>query len=131
MKHPTQEWKWFGLSGHCIIGRWCRFHLATQVGPWLISTIGLYVHPQDSMGNEQDEAKYLIDNPDGETLGHERHYETMVFLAGKPCETKRCGGGMPAIGGNELFAKGYENAGDATRGHLAACKMFAKRGKTP
>jgi hypothetical protein len=35
--------RWFGHAGHFICAEWCRFHLCTQVGPYLISTVGEYV----------------------------------------------------------------------------------------
>ena len=37
-----QDWKWFRHPGHFICARWCRFHLCTQVGKWLVSTVGEY-----------------------------------------------------------------------------------------
>jgi hypothetical protein len=37
-----EGWEWFGNAAHLIVSRDCRFHLATLVGPWLISTVGEY-----------------------------------------------------------------------------------------
>ena len=34
------NWKWFGSPGHFNGGAWCRFHLCTQVGKYVISTVG-------------------------------------------------------------------------------------------
>ena len=42
---PKEDWKWFGSPGHYICSRWCRFHLCTLVGQYIVSTIGEYVHP--------------------------------------------------------------------------------------
>lgn len=44
----ANEWEWFGNAAHFICGRWCRFHLATKVGKYLISTVGEYVSPRNS-----------------------------------------------------------------------------------
>jgi hypothetical protein len=53
---PVHNWKWFGSAAHFICGRWCRFHLATQVGRYLISTVGEFVHPRHG-GSERAEAE--------------------------------------------------------------------------
>lgn len=122
------EWRWFGTAGHLIVGRWCRFHLCTQVGPWLVSTVGEYVHPRHSEGSERAEAKYLERHPNGEEIGYGRTYETMVFRAGEPCVDPECNCGMPSpTDWNELDSIGYNNRGDATRGHLALCERWAAK----
>lgn len=126
---PTHggDWKWFGNAGHFICGQWCRFHLTTQVGTYLVSTVGEYVHPHHGAGSEQGEAEWLKKNWPGEDIGYGRKYETMVFRAGNPCDSPRCGGcGLPQIDGAELDCNGYNNAGDATRGHMALCEKWAK-----
>jgi len=122
---PHSEWKHFGNAAHFICGRWCRFHLATQVGPWLVSTVGEYVHPSRSAGSERTEIDYLLDNPLGEEIGGGRFFETMVFPAGEPCNTKECACGMPAIGGDEVDFSGYMTRKEATEGHRAMCEKYA------
>ena len=124
---PKEEWKWFGSPGHFICARWCRFHLCTQVGKFLISTVGEYVHPRHAMGFEKMEAEWLESNPYGEDIGCGRKYETMVFLAGQVCTRVGCGCGMPTIDGAELDTSGYNTAGDATKGHMEMCKLFASK----
>ena len=42
---PQSEWKWFGVAAHFIGGISCEFHLATQVGSVLVSTVGQYKLP--------------------------------------------------------------------------------------
>jgi hypothetical protein len=121
------DWKWFGNAGHFICGQWCRFHLTTQVGPYLISTVGEYVHPRHSQGSERTEAEWLKKNWPGEEIGFGRKYETMVFRAGKPCDSPKCGCGLPEIDGSELDGNGYNNAKDATEGHMALCRKWANR----
>ena len=123
---PVKDWEWFGHAAHFCCGRWCRFHMATKVGPWLISTVGLYVHPRNSEGNETNEGKWLSDHPNGEEIGCDRFYETMVFKAGAPCTSLECGCGLPGIGGSEVDSEGYKTAGEARKGHMALCLKYAK-----
>ena len=125
---PPSKWKWFGVSAHFICGTWCRFHMATKVGKYLVSTVGQYVAPRRSGGHEAIEAAWLKEHPNGEEIGCGRFYETMVFKAGKPCAAETCGCGLPGIDGNELDTYGYLTAGEATRGHMAMCNKWAKSG---
>ena len=126
MTIPKAEWRWFGDVAHLIVGRWCRFHLATQVGPWLVSTVGRYVHPRHSKGSESGEAAWLAKNPNGEEIGLSRFYETMVFRAGVPCDAYGCECGMPSLANAiELDMRGYMDAKAATEGHHAMCEKWA------
>jgi hypothetical protein len=118
------NWNWFGHVGHFICGRWCRFHLTTQVGEYLVSTIGEYIHPSDSAGSEVKEAEWLKKNYPGRDIGYNRKYETMVFKAGPPCNAKDCHCGQPSIDGSELDSLGYNNAKDATEGHYLMCEKY-------
>lgn len=138
------NWKWFGHAGHFICGHQCRFHLATKVGKYLVSTVG-ELWPE--RGSREIHAKvhdpqWLAENIHlkgdifdhaymsrfgFEEVGCDRKYETMVFLAGKPCKSKSCGCGLPVISGSELDFQGYNNAGDATRGHLKLCQKWSKK----
>src|SRR6266446_3892048 len=91
----ADKWQWFGNVGHLCVGRWCRFHMTTKVGEYLVSTVGEYVHPRHSNGSERAEADWLKDNWPGENIGCDRKYETMVFKARAPCKAKDCGCGLP------------------------------------
>jgi len=122
------EWKWYGLAGHFICGRWCRFHLATEIGPYLISTMGQYVHPRNSGASEASEAVWLKDHPDGEEVGRGRCYETMVFRTTGRCESRTCGCGLPTIDPSSLDFEGYMTAREASAGHLAMCKKWSSNG---
>jgi hypothetical protein len=124
----TQDkWEWFGNVGHFICGRWCRFHLCTKVGKYLISTVGEYVHPRHSKGSELAEIKWLQKNWPGEDIRYQKKYETMVFVAGERCAIKGCDCGLPSIGGEELDMMGYNTAGEATRGHMELCLKWSRR----
>jgi hypothetical protein len=122
----AEKWEWFGMAGHFICGRWCRFHLTTRVGKFLVSTVGLYVHPRRSNGREDTEAEWLAQNPRGEQIGADRFYETMVFLAGERCREKNCGCGQPRIaGGQSLDFLPADDAGEANKNHRKLCKKWA------
>ncbi len=119
------EWEWLGNAGHFICGRWCRFNLCTKVGKYLVATVGEYVHTRHSGGGEQKEREWLDKNWPGEDIGCGRKYETMVFVAGKRCDSEECGYGMPVISGEEQDADVYNRRGDAAKGHLAMCEKWA------
>lgn len=123
---PASEWEWYGSAGHFICGRWCRFHLATKVGSWLVSTVGEYVHPRHSGGSEAAEKAWLKDNWPGEDIGHDRKYETMVFLIAGQCP---CGCGLPLTDGDTLAFRGYSDAKSAREGHMAECANWAAKGE--
>ena len=124
-----REWRWFGNAAHFICGRWCRFHMATQVGPWLVSTVGEYVHPRHSGGSEATEEKWLEKHWPGENIGCDRKYETMVFRAGDPCAADECRCGIPTIASEELAMYPANIAGDATRNHMQACREWAAKAR--
>lgn len=135
---PKSDWKWFGSAAHLIVGNECRFHLATQVGPWLVSTVGEWV-PDESV-------REIFARSNGVTLegigdarladymrkvgfkeiGYERTYETMVFRLGPKPEECSCGCGLPKPAEYaELDTNGYNDAKSATAGHLAMCETWA------
>lgn len=58
------KWVYRGIAGHLCVSNWCRFHIVTDIGDFRVSTIGAYYPGKaDKM----------------ETVGCDRHYETMVF----------------------------------------------------
>lgn len=126
-KISEKNWEWFGHAAHFICGRWCRFHMATVIGEHLISTVGLYVHPRQSGGGEGEEREFLKKNPNGEEIGCNRFYETMVFKAGKRCKVSGCACGLPEISGSELDSNGYQTAGEARKGHMDMCRKWASK----
>lgn len=138
------RWKWFGKPGHFICADKCRFHLATKVGKYLVSTVGEYwpergsreihakVHAPDwlaanrhLLGDTFDTAYFKQFG--FETIGCGRTYETMVFRAGATCTRKDCGCGLPEISGSELDFAGYNDAGSAQAGHLRLCRKWASK----
>lgn len=136
---PQSEWKWFGHAGHLIVSQWCRFHLCTLIGRYLVSTVGEYV-PDETVREIHCEVRgiALVGRGDArladymkkvgfQEIGFGRTYETMVFnTTGEFCQRPECGCGLPAIVPTELEGAGYSNPGDATRGHYAACEKWAE-----
>src|SRR6266850_5484134 len=95
--------KWYGHAAHLIVGHDCRFHLATVVGKYLISTVGEYWPGRDSreIHAKVHDPKWAAENIvlkgdyfdfaymkrfGFQEIGLNRKYETMVFKTGKPCE---------------------------------------------
>lgn len=132
--------RWFGNAGHFICARWCQFHLTTQVGKYLVSTVGEYWPERSTReimartsdpiwiaANEQrkgdDFDSAYMRRFGFEDIGCDRKYETMVFKAGAPCTAKGCSCGLPTIDGLELDFAGYNDAKAATEGHM---KLVAK-----
>ena len=124
----VSDWEWFGSPGHFICGRWCRFHLCTLVGEFLVSTVGAYVHPRHGQGSELKEQEWLKENWPGEDIGSDRKYETMVFKAGSRCVVEDCMCGVPGIDGTMILSKGCNTAGEATENHYYLCKEVASVG---
>lgn len=124
---PQSKWIWFGFAGHFICGRWCRFHLTTRVGKYLVSTVGQFIHPSHSAGNEKSEFEFLKNNPNGEEIGYGRFYETMVFKYGTVCQAKGCACGLPGIASSELDMLPANTPGEAQANHLKLCKKWARK----
>jgi hypothetical protein len=134
---PESDWKWFGCPGHLIVARDCRFHLCTQIGGFLISTVGEWF-PGESVREILAKSRGVELRGRGdvrewdymkkigfEEIGCDRKYETMVFAAGKPCNEPDCNCGQPAIDGCELEMDGYNDRASATAGHMNLCRKAA------
>lgn len=109
---PKSLWKWYGAPGHFCGGKDCRFHLTTEIGRFLVSTVGNYWPPSL---NEMTE------------IGYERYYETMVFRFKGRCEEKDCGCGQPIILLADLDMVGYQTGGEACFGHMAMCDKWSRK----
>lgn len=140
----ADKWRWFGNAGHFICGRWCRFHLCTKVGKFLISTVGEYwperavreIHARCTdpkwlavnghLKGDTFDAAYMK-RFGFEEIGCDRKYETMVFMAGAPCSSKTCGCRLPEISGSELDYVPANDAKTAAENHYKLCRKWAKR----
>jgi len=144
----AQNWKWFGHAAHLCVGHDCRFHLATLVGDYLVSTVGEYWPSRavrEITAKHKDAAWYAEnghlkgdyfdaayqDRFGFDTVGLNRTYETMVFKAGAPCRAEGCGCGLPEIDGSEQDFHGYNDAASATAGHMELCEKWAAKQFAP
>lgn len=120
-------------AAHYILGPWCRFHLATYVGGYIVSTVGECV-PDEPTRDRLARAKGV---PAGagvaewlETHGYMslavdgRIYETMTFPA-KRGAYACCPWAMKTL--RELDLHGYTTAPAAYRGHLDLCQEWSKK----
>jgi hypothetical protein len=113
------KWKWFGYAGHLCVAAECRFHLFTQVGDHLISTVGAG-HPGGG------ERKTIGSGPGD-------YFETYVFEAGPPCSADGCDcGGMPTLASLiELDGVRARTAADAQANHLRQSWRYAELDGAP
>jgi hypothetical protein len=128
--------KWFGHAGHFILGHRCRFHLCTQVGKYLVSTVGELWHERGSreiharivdpawfdanrhrLGDDFDAAYFKRFGYDA--IGCDRKYETMVFKAGARCRPGPAAGTLRA-GARSDHGMGGEATTRRTRPRQAA-----------
>lgn len=134
---PKSEWRWYGNAGHFICANDCRFHLCTEIGDFLVSTVGQLLLDSAIREIFASERGITLEGIGDarradwmrkagyEDIGYGRKFETMVFRAGKRCEENDCGCGLPEIDGHDLLFEGYNRADDATRGHHAMCERVA------
>lgn len=115
---PREEWRWGGMAGHWCLGGRCRFHLRTEIGGLLVSTVG---EAPDSL----DPSKFT-------TCGASEHvHETMVFrLYGEPCARPECGCGEREMDAIQLEGERWGTRGEANRGHIAYCEKVAREHDT-
>lgn len=102
---------WYGNAGHLCVSNYCRFHLCTEVGDYLVSTVGEY-YPRDG------------DKMETIGAGPKDFYETMVFkLTGNRCQ---CGCGLPDVGGSDIDMDRYSTPKEANEGHMKYCRKYGR-----
>ena len=107
-----KDWIWMGHAGHFILGKECQFHLFTEVGGYIVSTIGELVLPEiPGLKHEKFE-----------DLGYNRKYETMVFKSRKS-ERLCCPYEMDKA--NELDFLPANNPDTATKNHYELCEKWS------
>jgi len=129
-----QDWIWMPHPAHFICSHACRFVLATHVNGYIVSTVGEYF-PDSSVreifaktrgkvikgkGGEWD-ANYLKDIG-FEEVGCDRKYETMVFRAVPNPQYNCCPYAIDV--GDEKDFRGYNDPGDAYKGHIELCEKY-------
>ncbi len=138
--YAPETWEWFGSPLHLIVSSECRFHLGTLVGPWVVSTVGEWLPDSSSWDIYAKSAGVTIEGRGDARradflrkfgyvdIGHGRKYETFVFRAtGERCDRDECHCLQPEWTGSELDTEGYNERGDAQRGHYAMCEKWAAR----
>jgi hypothetical protein len=135
------KWVWMPHAGHLCVGHDCRFHLATWVGKYIVSTVGEYwpdrivreihakIHDpkwfQENVHLKGDYFDSAYFNKFGwEEIGCGRKYETMVFKAKKSKE-KCCQ--YVQVSGEDVDFDGYNCPKKAREGHLRLCKKWSKK----
>jgi hypothetical protein len=143
MAIEASKWKWFGHAAHLIVGSDCRFHMATLIGKYMISTVGEYwpdrqvreihakVHDPEWLSENQHRRGDDFDSAymqrfGYETIGCDRKYETMVFNV-HPGEECKCGCGLPQMDYSEIDASVANEAKAAREGHMKLCAKYARR----
>lgn len=139
-KIPASEWVWFGHPAHFIGGFDCRFHMATKIGNYIVSTVGEYLpeHEVREMiahlkgvkltGTGRDRLDNYLVKVGFEELAYGRKYETMVFHAKKSKSVKSYSPWVIADA-TGLEVNGYNEAADAAKGHMRMCEMVSEWAK--
>lgn len=142
MAVPKANWVWMPHSAHLIVGSDCRFHLATKIGKYIVSTVGEYLPDAPVREIFAESRKFnLVERGDArirewikknggyEDIGWNRKYETMVFKAMKMPESRKGCTACPFVieSGNNIDSDGYSDAGEAYRGHLKMCRKWSKK----
>lgn len=105
---PVDKWEWFGVAAHFCAANKCRFHLATRVGGYVISTVGLYFP-----GHGETQAP----------VGSDRNYETYVFVYGG---MRECGGCVDLANLSQIDGVHSDTCKEANAAHMAMCKKWAR-----
>lgn len=126
MRKPIDKWVWFGRPAHFCGAFNCLFHLATDVGDHIVSTVGEY-YPR--MGKDGAGCVGKM-----ETLGASGHtYETMVFrIAKKNLDPRNCPCGgciLPDHSPSVVDLVVAKSAIEAQANHMKMCFKYGKGGK--
>ena len=123
-------------AGHFICGRDCQFHLATYVGGYIVSTVGEYF-PDSQVREIFARSRGVVLEGQGDfreadymkkvgfrEIGLGRKYETMVFKSERT-KDKCCP--YAQNDGMNVDMDGYNDPGDAFKGHMKMCKKWASK----
>lgn len=133
---PKDQWVWMPHPAHFICSFDCRFHLATKVGDFIVSTVGELFHDEPVREITAEVRKIRLSGIGDarkndymkkigfEEIGYGRKYETMVFKAAKDVEHPCCPWKIES--GRELDFGGYNKPEDAYAGHLSMCEKVAR-----
>ncbi|MFW5895594.1 MAG: hypothetical protein ACOCT9_02500 [archaeon] len=139
-----ENWIWMPHPAHLIVGRDCKFHLATYVGRYIVSTVGEYwpdrqvreIHAEVHDPDWYERNKHLKgDNFDSAffkrfgwlEIGAGATYETMVFKAKKSTEDDCSSCPYVIESGQDIDAERYNDGKSAYEGHLKMCKKWSRK----
>ncbi len=133
------RWVWMPHPGHFIMGSSCRFRLNTFVGKYIVSTVG-ELWPDSAIRKIHAECRGIVVEGKGdeydfnymkaigyEDLGMDRKYETMVFPASKNENKDQQCCPYRVAQFLELDSKGYNDPGEAYKGHMKMCERWSKK----
>lgn len=109
--------RYFGHAAHLCVGPWCLFHIATQVGGFMVSTVGDYRPVSEREGEGFGPAR---------EIGVGRLFETFVFRI-IPNRSCGCGCGLPDMELSEIDTAAYNDALAATEGHERMCQKYERK----
>ncbi len=132
-----EDWTWMPHPTHFICSNYCRFVLATEVGGYIISTVGEYV-PDSNLRDvlagcrgitlkgkgDERERDWIKKNGFENLSGEGQTYETMVFSSLKTKNNECC---PYQIVLPDVDSRRYKYAGDAYKGHLKLCEKWSKK----
>ena len=133
------KWIWMPHPAHFICARDCKFHLATNVGNHIVSTVGEYL-PDAPVREIYAQSRGFVLEGKGdarladyikklgyEEIGYQRKYETMVFTSGPSTVTDSEWQCCPWVVADysELDVRGYNTASAAYNGHLELCDKWS------
>lgn len=138
------KWVWMPHPAHLIVSSKCRFHLATKVGKFIISTVGEWwperisreIHAKIYDPKWHEEHNHLL----GDTynaayfkrfgfkeIGCGRKYETFVFKCQKNTVKENACCPWKVADYPEIDSDAYNEADKAYEGHLKMCNKYAKK----
>lgn len=140
-KNDNSAWVWMPHPAHLIVGQDCRFHLATYLGNgYLVSTVGEWLPDSSSWDIYAESAGVVLQGIGDERradfmrkvgfvdIGYNRKYETLVFKSG-PKKDSSCGCAFSPTSWGELDSGVYNDAREATDGHMALCRKYSAKSK--
>lgn len=138
------DWNWMPHPAHFICSKDCKFFLATEVGGYVVSTVGEYypdsqvrkihaeIHDEkwyrENMHKKGDEWDRAYMEKFGFTELHIGGwlYETMVFKSEKMPEEGCDACRFKIESGNNIDEEWYKTSDEAFEGHYALCEKWSK-----
>lgn len=122
---PISKWIWLGYPQHFCAAKDCRFHMATIVGKYVISTVGDYHPPRVVQGDEGPDRMQPTEKPETIGAGPDSFYETFVFR----CDgLGQCGCCAAITSMDVLDGPRTATAVEAQKCHMEMCRKYARRG---